>query len=176
MKKTRLKAAEKVQRPVSQKFYDEIQERVKAVCFLLAETYGYAYDIPRAIDDMMHVIELYMAGEITPEECGDINTKLVLSTLCAEIDRAMERSAKARARSFKRRKSMTSGHKQAVSELTETTAEIPVAAAEPEPAPAPKPMNRRQRRLIEQELRREARKEMRRLAAQTSEKKAGVAV
>lgn len=168
MKKTRLKSAEKIQRPVSQKFYDEIHERVTAVCFYVGQTYGYSYNIPRAIDEMMHTVDLYMAGEITPEECDDINTKLVLGILRAEIDRAMERSAKARARSAKRRKSMTSGHKQAVSELTESTAEIPVAAAEPKPVPAPRPMNRRQRRLIEQELRREARKEMRRLAAQNS--------
>lgn len=176
MKKTRLKSAEKIQRPVSQKFYDDIRERVTAVSLFLGEMYRCYFSSPLPVDDMMHIIDQYMAGEISIEECDDINVKLVLGILRAEIDRAMERSAKARARSAKRRKSMTAGHKQTVSELTETTAEIPVAAAEPEPVPAPRPMNRRQRRLIEQELRREARKEMRRLAAQTSEKQTGVAV
>lgn len=168
MKKT-LPTAKPNQLPVSRKFYGELRERVYMSCAIARKG-------TQKADEVMEIIDSYLAGQTMPENCADKDVMLILSLMKPEIDRAMKRSAAARGRS---RKSRTSGPACRIENHDESASVSADAKTEPEASEDLQPvnrMNRRQRRRYEQEQRRLARRMAARESARPSKKQTGVAV
>lgn len=157
--------------PVSRNFYSDISSRVDESLRLS----GHA----EAVGETMAVIDRYMVCGVIPDKDVANHVLLTFNLLRSEIDKALARSRRARERAAekarKRGESRVSNVMvTGITENAETSGEgsalsdIVVEPEESENEPAGDdafvPRNRRERRLYEQELRRAARKAVRRLA------------
>lgn len=146
--------------PVSRGFYDGIIGRINESLACLSG------DNAISPDSVRSCIDLYMTdGTVPGSDAGDI-VRMVFALLRPEIDKAMARSAVARKRAGRKRRpkcdkkaSEASRVSEAVEpRLTQETLPEPMdenISDEPEPVIA---LNRRERRLLEREARRLARK------------------
>jgi len=83
-------------RPVSQKFYDDISNRVGiATSYLCDHRTQYLM--------IMHIIDGYMAGGPAPVRSDGIDALMTFALLRPEIDKAMARSRRAREAAARRR-------------------------------------------------------------------------
>ncbi len=133
--------------PVSEKFYASIKERVAS-----ADKVCGCNGLER---EVMAVIDRYMIENVEPEG-EQPEVMLVFALLKSEIDKAAKRSAAARARGRRR-------HDTSVDEKVDT--QIPVADDFEKMLEALSfTPNRKQRRLVENERRRAARRKIKPLA------------
>ena len=83
-------------RPVSQKFYDDISNRVgRATQYLCDHRTQYLM--------IMHIIDGYMAGGPAPDRSDGIDALMAFALVQPEIDKAMARSRRAREAAARRR-------------------------------------------------------------------------
>lgn len=146
------KHASKTQLPVSKKFYTGITGRVSESLSLIGRG--------DAVAETMACIDRYMADGTVPPTGADPAVALTFALLRAEIDKAVERSRRARSRA-----AVKSSVPAPVSDpdIVGQTAEADATVGEDcEPEPFV-PRNRRERRLYEQEVRRAARRLARKL-------------
>lgn len=146
------KHASKTQLPVSKKFYTCITGRVSESLSLIGRS--------DAVAETMACIDRYMADGTVPPIGADPAVALTFALLRAEIDKAVERSRRARSRA-----AVKSSVPAPVSDpdIVGQTAEADATVGEDcEPEPFV-PRNRRERRLYEQEVRRAARRLARKL-------------
>lgn len=121
----------------------------------------------------MGCIDRYMADGTLPPSDSDAATILVFNLLRMEIDKALQRSRRARQRAAERVADAAEKHSEpaavaAVSASVSAEQDVnsdEAEAEEEEPDPF-RPRNRRERRLYEQEVRRAANRLRRRLARQ----------
>ena len=119
----------------------------------------------------MGCIDRYMTDGTLPPNDADAATILVFNLLRMEIDKALQRSRRARQRAAERVADAAEKHCEPAAVTTvsaSASAEQDVdsdEAEEEEPEPF-RPRNRRERRLYEQEVRRAANRLRRRLARQ----------
>ncbi|MCM1355640.1 MAG: hypothetical protein NC212_04440 [Staphylococcus sp.] len=133
----------KINRPVSEKFYDSLCSRVIAAAKVI--------DLPLLGADVMIAVDKYINEGIQPS--GHSTELMLIFTLVKpEIDKAMARSAAARKR-----------RKQRAVETTEPVAESRDEVMEEAAAEGGFTGNRRERRRQEQEQRRLARRKQRRV-------------
>ena len=144
------KHAPQNQLPVSKKFYTCITGRVSESLSLIGRR--------DAVAETMACIDRYMADGTVPP--ADADTAVALPVLRAEIDKAVERSRRARSRAAVKSSAPEPVNLPAA---VGQTAEADATAGEDcEPEPFV-PRNRRERRLYEQEVRRAARRLARKL-------------
>lgn len=144
------KHAPKTQLPVSKKFYTCITDRVRGSLNLIGRG--------DAVAETMACIDRYMADGTVPPTDTDPAVALTFALLRAEIDKAVERSRRARSRAAV--KSSAPVNAPAAGQTAEADA---TAGEDCEPEPFV-PRNRRERRLYDQEVRRAARRLARKLA------------
>lgn len=171
---------------VSKKFYSDI-------CIRLAEAAAVVGGGETGADEMRAAVDRYIADGTVPGADEDVSVRLVFTILRPEIDKALERSRKAKTRAALRKKAKAGSE---IVEPSETPAplfvELPVGVPEryeeedctpPDGVPeltapaledweplAAMPVNRRQRRELERQRKRDAR----RGKAQKSNRPAGV--
>lgn len=158
------KHSSKTLRPVSRKFYTYISDRVReSMCLTGRED---------ADDEAMACIDRYLTDGSVPSDDADPAIRLIFFLLRPEIDKAIERSSRARTR---RRAAEKSPEKSSVKTTdpaeprnvnTDPTADSNSETATEDEEESDKPFvprNRRERRLYEQELRRAAKRLTRRL-------------
>lgn len=150
--------------PVSRKFYTYISDRVRESMRLTGHE--------EAIGEAMASIDRYLADGSIPSEDADPAVRLTFALLRPEIDKAIERSNRARKRRRTAGKSAEkSGTKAAYPTEPHSINANPAADSfhntatdDGEESATPfVPRNRRERRLYEQELRRAAKRLTRRL-------------
>lgn len=150
--------------PVSRKFYTYISDRVRESMSLTGRE--------EAAAEAMACIDRYMADGSVPPDDADPAVRLTFALLRPEIDKAIERSNRARKRRRTAGKSAEkSGTKAAYPTEPHSIIANPTADSNPgtatedeeESAKPFVPRNRRERRLYEQELRRAAKRLTRRL-------------
>lgn len=171
------KHAQKSPCPVSKNFYASVTDRVSESLGLIGRT--------DAVEETMACIDRYMADGTVPSTGTDAAILLTFNLLRPEIDKALQRSRRARQRAAENKAaadrqfselaailaaSVTENHEN-ITENHEAPAKLlnpDGEAADPDDEkPAPfVPRNRRERRLYEQELRRATRRQNRRLAQQ----------
>ncbi|MCM1356807.1 MAG: hypothetical protein NC212_10435 [Staphylococcus sp.] len=159
---------------VSRKFYADICGRVADAATVVGggET---------AADEMRIVVERYIADGTEPGADEDMSVRLVFAILRPEIDKALERSRMAKARAALRREAKAVGGIVKPSETPaplfvelpvgvperyeeedctppETVQELTAAALEDWEPLAAVPVNRRQRRELERQRKRDARR------------------
>lgn len=147
------------QLPVSKKFYAGIMDRISEACAML----GADAEMREAIT--MAVREFITHGA-SPDGDADQCVKLAFALLRPEIEKAIERSAAARRRALIRRKTVsrqTTKNKPVV--VMPQNDDPDVDEEEYEGARTP---NRRERRRLEQQLRRKARQMARHAASRRS--------
>lgn len=158
------KHSSKTLRPVSRKFYTYISDRVRESMRLTGRE--------EAAAEAMACIDRYMADGSVPPDDADPAVRLTFALLRPEIDKAIERSSRARTRCHAAEKSpekssvKTTDPAEPHSINADPTADSnPGTATEDEEESAKPfvPRNRRERRLYEQELRRAAKRLTRRL-------------
>lgn len=147
------KHAPKNQLPVSKKFYTCITDRVRGSLNLIGRG--------DAVAETMACIDRYMADGTVPPTDTDPAVALTFALLRAEIDKAVERSRRARSRAAV--KSCASVPVNAPAAVSQTAEADATAGEDCEPEPFV-PRNRRERRLYDQEVRRAARRLARKLA------------
>lgn len=158
---------------VSKRFYSDI-------CIRLAEATAVVGGGETGADEMRAAVDRYIADGIVPGADEDVSVRLVFTILRPEIDKALERSRKAKARAALRKKAKAGS---GIVEPSETPAplfvELPVGVPEqyeedctpPDGVPevtaatledweplAAMPVNRRQRRELERQRKRDARR------------------
>lgn len=143
--------------PVSTNFYRYISDRVREATAV--------YGDPEMRLELMLAIELYMREGVTPSESAPCVLKLMFTLLRPEIDKAMARSASARSRAKSRRgvgrsssKSRKAGSKLVKrlgsdSGVGEESSDSSADAVDPAETDVRRP-NRRQRRMMEQLMKR----------------------
>lgn len=148
--------------PVSKKFYGYISVRVRESLTLIGRE--------DAVAEAMACIERYMADGSLPPDDSCPAVVLTFSILRPEIDKAIQRSIRARSRSAKKTSACADNQSLAASAdaMTATTVHAsgknsPVfescACVEEDREPAPfAPRNRRERRLYERDVRRAVRR------------------
>lgn len=142
----------KTQLSVSKKFYTCIIGRVSESLSLIGRG--------DAVAETMACIDRYMADGTVPPADADTAVALTFALLRAEIDKAVERSRRARSRAAVKSSAPEPVNLPAA---VGQTAEADATAGEDcEPEPFI-PRNRRERRLYEQEVRRAARRLARKL-------------
>lgn len=146
------KHAPKTQLPVSKKFYTCITDRVRGSLNLIGRG--------DAVAETMACIDRYMADGTVPPTDTDPAVALTFALLRAEIDKAVERSRRARSRAAVKSSALAQVNAHAAGQTAEADA---TAGADCEPEPFV-PRNRRERRLYDQEVRRAARRLARKLA------------
>lgn len=146
------KHAPKIQLPVSKKFYTCITDRVRGSLNLIGRG--------DAVAETMACIDRYMADGTVPPTDTDPAVALTFALLRAEIDKAVERSRRARSRAAVKSCASAQVNAPAAGQTAEADATAGVDC-EPEPFV---PRNRRERRLYDQEVRRAARRLARKLA------------
>ena len=99
------KKAVKEQRPVSEKFYDDICKRVY-------EALKYSHDISELMARCMRMLDLYMTRGECPKKWDGVDLNMVFSLLRPEIDRAMARSKRARENAARRREAKAAARRQ----------------------------------------------------------------
>ncbi|MDE5904043.1 hypothetical protein [Duncaniella sp.] len=151
--------------PVSKNFYSTITDRVRNSLRSVGRE--------DAAEATMGCIDRYMADGSLPPSDADAATILVFNLLRMEIDKALQRSRRARQRAAERVADAAEKHSEpaavtAVSASTSAEQDVDSdEAEEEEEEPEPfRPRNRRERRLYEQEVRRAANRLRRRLARQ----------
>lgn len=164
------KHAQKSPCPVSKNFYASVTDRVSESLGLIGRT--------DAVEETIACIDRYMADGTVPTAGTDAAILLTFNLLRTEIDKALQRSRRARQRAAENKAaadrqfselaaifaaSVTENH-EAPDMILNPDGEAPDPEDE-EPAPFV-PRNRRERRLYEQELRRATRRQNRRLAQQ----------
>ncbi|MCM1356209.1 MAG: hypothetical protein NC212_07375 [Staphylococcus sp.] len=134
--------------PVSRKFYLELDSRISAAAAAVGADDALTASAKTAVD-------IYLSEGIAPGGDADMFVRLVFSILRPEIDKAIDRSAKARQRAGKR-KGLA---KRSVATDVATAAIHEESAATAPTVPAKPPLlNRRERRLLEQQRKRRERK------------------
>lgn len=146
------KHAPKTQLPVSKKFYTCITDRVRGSLNLIGRG--------DAVAETMVCIDRYMADGTVPPTDTDPAVALTFALLRAEIDKAVERSRRARSRAAVKSSAPVPVNAPAAGQTAEADA---TAGEDCEPEPFV-PRNRRERRLYDQEVRRAARRLARKLA------------
>lgn len=158
------KHSSKTLRPVSRKFYTYISDRVRESMSLTGRE--------DAADEAMTCLDRYLTDGSVPSENTDPAVRLTFALLRPEIDKAIERSNRARKRRRTAGKSAEkSGAKAAYPTEPHSINANPAADSfhntatdDGEESATPfVPRNRRERRLYEQELRRAAKRLTRRL-------------
>ncbi|MDE5987891.1 MAG: hypothetical protein K2H17_00690 [Duncaniella sp.] len=154
--------------PVSKKFYSTITSRVRESLRLVGRE--------DAAEETMGCIDRYMADGSLPPNGSDTTVILVFNLLRMEIDKALQRSRRARQRASDKAASMDKQFSALAAVLaasngaeqeTAVKDNADVASDEESEDPAPfVPRNRRERRLYEQEVHRAANRLTRRLARQ----------
>lgn len=150
------KDTRKSQLPVSKNFYSCVTGRVCESLGLIGR--------PDAVGETMALIDRYMTDGTVPSADTDTAVLLTFSLLRAEIDKAIQRSCRARQRTVRKNAELDSKFSAIAAILAAAASNDMPAAADEEEAgdPAPlRPRNRRERRLYEQELRRIARRQSR---------------
>lgn len=138
--------------PVSKKFYTCITDRVRGSLNLIGRG--------DAVAETMACIDRYMADGTVPPTDTDPAVALTFALLRAEIDKAVERSRRARSRAAVKSCASAQVNAPAAGQTAEADA---TAGEDCEPEPFV-PRNRRERRLYDQEVRRAARRLARKLA------------
>lgn len=146
------KHAPKIQLPVSKKFYTCITDRVRGSLNLIGRG--------DAVAETMACIDRYIADGTVPPTDTDPAVALTFALLRAEIDKAVERSRRARSRAAVKSSASVPVNAPAAGQTAEADATVG-EDCEPEPFV---PRNRRERRLYDQEVRRAARRLARKLA------------
>lgn len=149
------KHAPKQQCPVSKKFYTYVSDRVRESLELIGRE--------DAVAVTMACIDRYMADGTQPSADTDPAVRLAFALLCAEIDKAVLRSSRARSRVAKKSPVTSSLEPSAVPDAFIT--DVGGADAVDGGSKHFVPRNRRERRLYEQEVRRAVRYLARRLAS-----------
>lgn len=149
------KHVSKALRPVSRKFYTYISDRVReSMCLTGRED---------ADDEAMACIDRYLTDGSEPSDDADPAIRLIFFLLRPEIDKAIERSSRARTRRRAAEKSPEKSNTKATYPAEPHSINTNPAADsfhntttedEEESAKPFVPRNRRERRLYEQELRR----------------------
>lgn len=160
------KHAQKTSCPVSKNFYASVTGRVSESLGLIGRM--------DAVEETMACIDRYMADGTVPSVGTDAAILLTFSLLRAEIDKALQRSRRARQRAADNKAAVDRQFTElaailatSVTENHETTSDQITENHEEDEEPASfVPRNRRERRLYEQELRRATRRLTRRLARQ----------
>ena len=162
------KHAPQRQLPVSKNFYASVIDRVRGSLNLIGRS--------DAVAETMDCINRYMADGTVPPVDTDPAVALTFALLRAELDKAVERSRRARSRGARQSLAAhsvtteTGTRTKTVSESASIAEAETDSDAESEADPEPfVPRNRRERRLYEQEVRRAARRLTRRLAASRTE-------
>lgn len=169
--------AQKSPCPVSKNFYASVTGRVRESLGLIGRT--------DAVEETIVCIDRYMADGTVPQTGTDAAILLTFNLLRTEIDKALQRSRRARQRAAENKAaadtqfselaailaaSVTGNHENITEnhEAPDTPLNPDGEAADPEDEkPTPfVPRNRRERRLYEQELRRATRRQNRRPARQ----------
>lgn len=147
-----------VARPVSQKFYRYMEERITGACLLLGGKIRH--------EDVLAVINRYLYAAELPGTGIPTEILLIFTLLRPEIDKAMARTAAARARAAARRRK--SGTKTPVPSKSEAQAigeTAPLSTApETDSEPALPSLNRSERRRAQQKVRRASRRRVKPLA------------
>ncbi|QCD38987.1 hypothetical protein E7745_05185 [Duncaniella sp. C9] len=149
--------------PVSKNFYSTITDRVRDSLRSVGRE--------DAAEATMGCIDRYMADGTLPPGGSDAATILVFNLLRMEIDKALQRSRRARQRAAERVADAARKHREpaavaAVSAPAAAEQDVDSDDAEDEEPEPFRPRNRRERRLYEQEVRRAANRLRRRLARQ----------
>ncbi|WP_438589916.1 hypothetical protein [Duncaniella muris] len=149
--------------PVSKNFYSTITDRVRNSLRSVGRE--------DAAEATMGCIDRYMADGTLPPNDADAATILVFNLLRMEIDKALQRSRRARQRAAERVADAAEKHSEpaavaAVSASVSAEQDVDSDEAEDEEPDPFIPRNRRERRLYEQEVRRAANRLRRRLARQ----------
>lgn len=149
--------------PVSKNFYSTITDRVRDSLRSVGRE--------DAAEATMGCIDRYMADGTLPPGGSDTATILVFNLLRMEIDKALQRSRRARQRAAERVADAARKHREpaavaAVSAPAAAEQDVDSDDAEDEEPEPFRPRNRRERRLYEQEVRRAANRLRRRLARQ----------
>lgn len=169
--------AQKSPCPVSKNFYASVTDRVSESLGLIGRT--------DAVEETMACIDRYMADGTVPPSGTDTAILLTFNLLRPEIDKALQRSRRARQRAAENKaaadrqfselaailaasvtenhENITGNHEAPDKPLNPDGEETD--AEDEKPAPFV-PRNRRERRLYEQELRRATQRQNRRLAQQ----------
>lgn len=151
------KEARKSQLPVSKNFYTYVTGRVSESLRLIRR--------PDAVGETMALIDRYMTDGTVPSADTDTAVLLTFSLLRAEIDKAIQRSCRARQRAADSKAATDRQFSElaAILAASSATADMDAAADEEEAVEAAPfvPRNRRERRRYEQALRREARRQSR---------------
>lgn len=160
MKKSKSSSVTSGQLPVSARFYTNMLERIANSCS--------AINRPELYDETVGVIREYLLDGIVPDTECRTEIILIFTLLRPEIDKAKERSAAARCRkSAKSVVKETAGSRRTKIDRVTTSSEIKhqltvsdgieSGGLDSNPEDGPR-LNRSQRRLIRQELRRAGRK------------------
>ncbi|WP_289760690.1 hypothetical protein [Duncaniella muris] len=149
--------------PVSKNFYSTITDRVRDSLRSVGRE--------DAAEAAMGCIDRYMADGTLPPGGSDTAIILVFNLLRMEIDKALQRSRRARQRAAERVADAARKHREpapvaAVSAPAAAEQDVDSDDAEDEEPEPFRPRNRRERRLYEQEVRRAANRLRRRLARQ----------
>lgn len=162
--------AQKSPCPVSKNFYAYVTDRIRESLGLIGRT--------DAVEETIACIDRYMADGTVPPTGADAAILLTFNLLSPEIDKALQRSRRARQRAAENKAAADRQFSGLAAILAASVTENHEAhdiilnpdgeAADPEDEkPAPfVPRNRRERRLYEQELRRATRRQNRRPAQQ----------
>lgn len=140
--------------PVSQKFYRYMEERIAGACLLLGGKIRH--------EDVVAVINRYLYAAELPGTGIPTEILLIFTLLRPEIDKAMARTAAARARAAARGRksgSKTSEHAQAIGEPGAAP-----TAPEADSEPAQPRLSRSERRRAQQKVRRASRRRVKPLA------------
>lgn len=123
--------------PVSKKFYAYISDRVKTT---------FIHSLA-SVSDTMNLIDSYLAGKIIT--CENVQALVAFNMVRAELDRAMERSRRAKARAATRKSTKEENKSAHISDThaINNSEEVP---SQPEVTAEPVyPMSRRERRAAE---------------------------
>lgn len=169
--------AQKSPCPVSKNFYASVTDRVRESLGLIGRT--------DAVEGTIACIDRYMADGTVPSTGTDAAILLTFNLLRPEIDKALQRSRRARQRAAENKAaadrqfnklaailaaSVTENHENITGNHEAPDKPLNPDGEETDPEdekPAPfVPRNRRERRLYEQELRRATQRQNRRLAQQ----------
>ena len=144
--------------PVSKKFYSTITSRVRESLRLVGRE--------DAAEETMGCIYRYMTDGSLPPSSSDTTIILVFNLLRMEIDKALQRSRRARQRAADNKAAVDRQFTELAAILATSATEnqlgtVTESHEEDEEPASFVPRNRRERRLYEQELRRIARRQSR---------------
>lgn len=144
--------------PVSQKFYCYMEERIAGACLLLGGKIRH--------EDVLAVINRYLYAAELPGIGIPTEILLMFTLLRPEIDKAMARTAAARARAVARgRKSRTEMHEPSKSEAQAVGETAPASTAPEADSESAQPrLSRSERRRAQQKVRRASRRRVKPLA------------